>query len=120
MAAPQTRPVNDKFLQVRMANIDAAGSVYVVAPQPGVIQEILSVIDGAFTVANVVITPAINGTNISGVTHTIPTSGSGAGVVNRTAVGGSAAVNDGDVIKLTTNAAGTGAVAAEFVIVLRT
>lgn len=70
------------YLTVTMADVSTASSVWVVSPVAGKFTKLYSVINGAITVADAVITTEIGGTLVTNGGLTIATSGSAAGTVD--------------------------------------
>ncbi len=107
------------ILNVKIIDINTAGSVWVVSPVAGTITKIYSVIDGVFTVADTIVTGKINAVNITNGAITIANSGSAAGVVDSATPTANNAVSIGDAIELSTDGGGTGATAGVFTILLK-
>lgn len=118
MAYPELRPLPDKYITVRMADISTAGSVYVAVPAQAEVVKVYSVVDGATTTANAVVTVKKNGTAMTDGTITIAFGGA-AGDIDTCEPSAGHQVDAGDYIQLTTDGGSTGAVAAVFTIVLR-
>jgi hypothetical protein len=103
-------------LQVRFADISTAGDVYLPVPVAGTIALIQSVIDGAITGADCVLTGYIGIVPITGGQITIANSGSAAGDIDSTTPSALNDVTVGDVINIKSDGASTNTVAAEIVI----
>lgn len=101
-------------LTVKMADISTAGTVYVPSPYAGTITKITSIIDGAISGADAVITPKIGAVEITDGAITIANSGSAAGDVDNATPSAANTVAVGNNINLTTDGASTGTVAAVF------
>jgi DNA/RNA endonuclease YhcR with UshA esterase domain len=101
------RTLNDYFLTVQLADVSAASSVSVVAPDDGNIIEIYSVLGGAITVANSAVITKINGTTVTGGGFTVTASGSAAGDVDNAEPTALNAVKEGDYITITSDGGST-------------
>lgn len=116
--------INSRFedeydvLTVQLADISAASSCYVVAPNAGYVRKIYSTISGAITVADAAITASIGGTNMTGGSITIAYSGSAAGDVDSCSPTANNKVNAGQAIKLTTDGGSTDTSIAVFTILI--
>jgi len=82
MAYPSNRPLNIIRVYAHCADISTAGSYFTVAPTQGKIIKMGSILFGAITTADDVITSEINGTAITGGGWTIAYDGSAAGDVD--------------------------------------
>lgn len=71
-------PVNYYHLNGQIADVGTASVAYFVVPQDGYLRQVETVIFGAITTANDIITVAVDGTNLS-PTITVTQSGSAAG-----------------------------------------
>jgi hypothetical protein len=70
-------------VQCRIADVSADSSAYAVCPVAGKIVKIISVLEGAITVADATVTCKIGTTAITGGALTIATAGSAAGIVDQ-------------------------------------
>ena len=118
LVTAEAAELNTYTLNVALNDVSTGSSCFVVAPKAGTITNIHSVIDGAITTADAVITANVNGgTNITD-TITIANSGSAAGVVDNCVPSDNNTVAAGNYIKLTTNGASDNAVSAVFTITI--
>jgi len=113
------RTLNDYFLTVKLANVSAASSAYIVAPDGGKIIKIYSVLGGAISSADAAITCEINGVAVTGAGITIAHSGSAAGTVDSSEPTAANDVNEGDVIEFITDGSSSTSHSAEFTVVVR-
>lgn len=97
-------------LTVIIDDISTAGSAFIASPYAGTITSIQSVIDGAITVADAVITSEIGGVAVTDSSITIANAGSGAGVVDSATPSGANVLAVGDALEAITNGASTGTV----------
>lgn len=108
MALPKVKKFNHYILNVTMADISTASSVFVPVPFRGKVVGGSAAIQNAITVADSALSAKINGTAITGFTGTAAFTGSAAGTVFTMADPTAAnVVNDGDVIELITDGAST-------------
>ena len=105
-------------LNVHMADISTASSVYVVAPFAGEVVAIYSAISGAITGADATITPKIGGSTMTSGAITIAYTASAAGDVDGSLPTANNVVTAGQAITLETDGASTGTVSANFSIVI--
>lgn len=112
-------PLNDFVVTAMLADISTAGQIYVVSPVTGTIVKAYSVINGAITAADAVLTLKIGGTSVGGGTITIANSGSAAGVVDECTPTSANIVNAGQAVEIETNGASTGTVPAVITLVIR-
>lgn len=108
--------INKIYLQVTMADISTASSVWVVAPLAGNVTKIWSVIDGATITDDALIDPQIATVSITDGGITITQSGSAAGDVDSATPTALNAVTAGQAIELATNGASGNTVIATFTI----
>lgn len=119
MALQINRPLNDRFLNTRIANINTASTDgFVVSPYNGKIVAIYGVAEATQTTTNTVLGFKVNGTAGTG-TGTRLQSGSAIGDVVTILPSALNGVKEGDYIQVTTNNAGTGAVGMTFTVVIR-
>jgi hypothetical protein len=104
------------FINVELADISTASSCYVVAPAGGTISKIYSVINGAITGANSIVTSNINGVAITNGSITVAFSGSAAGHIDSATPTALNTVVAGDLITLTTDGGSTNTVKTVFTI----
>lgn len=100
------------LVQTRLADISTASSAYAVAPVAGKIVKITSVIDGAITLVDAILSHTIGGVAITGGNITIAFTGSAAGDVDSSTPTAANTVAADDYLSTTTNGASTGTVAA--------
>ena len=118
LVTAEAAELNTYTLNVALNDVSTGSSCFVVAPKAGTITNIHSVINGAITTADAVITANVNGgTNITD-TITIANSGSAAGVIDNCVPSDNNTVAAGNYIKLTTNGASDNAVSAVFTITI--
>lgn len=103
------------YLNIRMADVSTADTVYVASPVAGTITNMWSIVDGTTATAAAVITGKIAAAAITNGVITIA-SGAVAGEVDTAAPTAANTVAVGDNINLTTSGASTNTVAAEFTI----
>lgn len=104
------------YLTVKMTDISTAGDVFIPMPVAGTVSKLYSVIDGAIINANAVITPSIDGIDITNGVITIAFSGSDAGIVDSSTPTADNVVTAGTFIRLETDGGSTNTVAAVFTI----
>ena len=102
----------------RITDISTAGSYWVVAPHAGDIAVYYTVIDGAITTGDAVITLEIGGTLVTGSSLTIANSGSAAGIVDSATPTAANTVTAGQAIEVITDGGSTNTVAADVAIVI--
>jgi len=98
------------ILNTFIEDISTAGQIYVVSPVAGTITKIYSVINGAITGANTILTPKIGGTAITGGAITIAFSGSAVGDVDSSTPTALNAITAGSAIEIETDGGSTGTV----------
>jgi hypothetical protein len=98
------------FLNTYIGDISTAGQIYVVSPVAGTITKIYSVINGAITGANTILTPKIAGTAITGGAITIGFSGSAEGDVDSSTPTALNEITAGSAIEIETDGGSTGTV----------
>ena len=109
--------LNTYILNVALDNIsNSAPSCFVVAPKAGMITKIISVIDGAITGADSIITASVNGGTAITPTITIAHGGSVGGHIDTCVPTANNSVTQGQYIKLTSDGLSGGAVKAVFTI----
>lgn len=97
------RTLNDYFLTTRLADVSAPSSVNIAVPDDGKIIKIISVLGGAITTANSVVTTAINGTTVTGGSFTVAFSGSAAGDIDTAEPTAANNVSEGQYITFTSD-----------------
>lgn len=105
MALPENRPLSEASVQVTMADLSTASSVFVASPWRGTIKRYYSAIANAITTADGSVSMEINGTAVTGSTITVTQSGSAAGDVDSAIPTGANYVNEGDTIEIITTGA---------------
>lgn len=98
------------YLTTSIADISTAGQIYVVSPVAGTISKIYSVINGAISGANAILTPKIGGTAITDGAITVAFSGSAAGDVDSSTPTALNTVATNDAIEIETDGGSTGTV----------
>jgi hypothetical protein len=98
------------FLNTYIGDISTAGQIYVVSPVAGTITKIYSVINGAITGANTILTPKIAGTAITDGAITIGFSGSAQGDVDSSTPTALNEITAGSAIEIETDGGSTGTV----------
>lgn len=111
MAYPYKLAGNRVLLSVRIPDVSTPKSEWIVPGFQGRIRKISSVIDGAITVANAVLTTEIGGTLVTGSSITIAFSGSAAGDVDQATPTGANTFTDSQAIECITDGASTTAAA---------
>lgn len=99
---------NQYMLTMDIADGSAEGAYFLVCPHAGVISKIWSVIDGAVSTADITITTAIGGTNVTNGVVTIATAASAAGDVDSATPTALRTVTAGQAIRLTVTGGGAG------------
>lgn len=102
--------VKKVYLNTYIGDISTAGQIYVVSPVSGTITKIYSVINGAITSANTILTPKLAGTAITGGAITIDYSGSAQGDVDSSTPTALNTIVAGDAIEIETDGGSTGTV----------
>jgi len=111
-----TQVGNKVYLTAEIADISTAGSYWIVVPVKGNITKIYSVIDGAITGADAVLSFEIAGTPITGGNITIANVGSAAGVVDSSTPSAANAITAGAALELITDGASTNTVTSKLTI----
>jgi hypothetical protein len=102
MALPENHPLSEFPCFCHTASCAATPiAAHVVAPFKGDIVKLWTALGGAITVADCTVTPAINGTAITGGAITIATASSAAGDIDFAVPTALFSVNEGDVITFT-------------------
>ena len=105
--------LNTYILTVRLDDISTISSCYVVAPKTGTLTSVKSIIDGAITSGDAVITVNVNGG--TDITNTLTiASGSGAATIHTMTPGDNNTISAGQYIKLTTDGGSANSVKAVF------
>jgi len=108
MALPINRPMNEVSVGAYMVDSGTASSVYLPAATKGFIKRFFSVLQGtAVTVGNNTFTGFIGATAITHDAWTQPFSGSAAGDVATANCSSANYVNEGDMIKVTSDGGGS-------------
>lgn len=94
-------------LTLELDDISTASTSYVVAPLPGTVEKIYSVIHTAITVADAVLTSAIGGTSITDGSITVAFTGAAAGDVDSTVPSAANTVAAGSVLSIATDGGST-------------
>ena len=97
-------------LTTQIEDISTAGQTYVVSPFAGTITKIYSVLNGAISGANSILTPKIGGTAITNGAITVAFSGSAAGHIDSSTPTALNAVTAGQAIEIETDGGSTGTV----------
>lgn len=118
MAYPELRPLPDKYLTVRIADVSTAETVYVAVPAQAEVVKVYSALGAAITTADAVLTVSKNGTAMTGGTITIAAASS-AGAIDSCEPSAGHQVDAGDYISVATDGGSTGAAPAIITIVLR-
>jgi hypothetical protein len=112
MALPSNHPLNEMVISAYLADISAPSSAFAVSPVRGKIVKVWTVLQGAISVADAVVTAEINGTAVSGVSITVANSGSAGGDVDSAVPTGANAINEDDVFEWISNGASSTTAAA--------
>ena len=110
--------LSETYINVIMDDISTSGPAFVASPVAGTITRIQSVIDGAITGGDAVITTEINGAAVTGGSLTIANSGSAAGDVDVATPTAANTVAIGDAIEIISDNGSTGTVKANFTITI--
>lgn len=102
--------VNKIILTYRFLDISTAGSQWLIVPLAGIITKIYSVIDGAITTADAVLSFKIAGVSVTNGNITITNSGSAAGDVDSSTPTAARTLTAGQALELITNGASTNTV----------
>lgn len=105
-----------RYLEGVIADVSTAEVVYLPAPVAGTITSLRTVLEGAITVADAIITPKINGVAVTGGAITIANSGSAAGDTDSATPTAANTIAAGDYITVETDGGSTGAQRVWFVI----
>jgi hypothetical protein len=103
-------PLDEFIVQAELDDISTASTAWAVAPHAGVLQRVYTVLHGAISGADSVITASFGGTTVDGLSITVAQSGSAAGDVDTdtpTAAHASTDVAAGDKIGFITSGAST-------------
>ncbi len=111
---------NKETLNVSIADISTADSVFVVSPIAGVITSIHVVLHNAITVANSVVTAKIAGVAVGGLSITITQAGSAAGSTFSGTPSSANTVTAGQAIEIITDGGSTTACQATVTILVNT
>ena len=98
------------YLTAQIEDISTAGQTYVVSPVSGTITKIYSVLNGAITTANAILTPKINGAAITNASITIAHAGSIAGEIDFSIPTALNTVETGQAIEIETDGGSNGSV----------
>ena len=98
------------ILTTQIEDISTAGQTYVVSPFAGTITKIYSVLNGAISGANSILTPKIGGTAITNGAITVAFSGSAAGHIDSSTPSALNTVTAGQAIEIETDGGSTGTV----------
>jgi len=114
-----TLSMDEFLLNVTMADVSTAASVWVVSPYAAKIKKVYSVINGAIATANAAITVELAGVAVTGAGITIAYSGSAAGDVDSATPTALNTVTAGQAIEIITDGASTNTVIATFTLVMQ-
>ena len=106
------------LLNVRITDISTAASYWAVTPYAGTIAAVYTVLHGAITGANAVVTLELGGTLVTGSTVTITQSGSAAGDVDTASPSAANTVTAGQAIEVITDGGSTGTVPVDVTLVI--
>lgn len=98
------------YLTAQIEDISTPSQTYVVSPVSGTITKIYSVLNGAITTANAILTPKINGTAITNASITIAHAGSIAGEIDFSIPTALNTVETGQAIEIETDGGSNGSV----------
>lgn len=107
------------LLNVTMADVSTAASVWVVSPYAATIEKMYSVINGTIATAPAVITAEIAGTAVTGASISITHTGSAAGDVDSCTPTALNTVTAGQAIEILTSGASTNTVIGTFTLVMQ-
>lgn len=110
MAYPHIPPLTRHFMTVMIEDVSTAGQIYVVPGFRGRIVKIHSVLNGAITLADAVLTPKIGGTAVTDGAITIAFTSSAAGDIDTATPTAANTFTDTDAIEIETDGGSTGAV----------
>lgn len=108
---PNTPPASRRFLTTYLANVSAAGQIYVAPGFRGKIIRAYSALNAAIGTADAVLTLKIGGTAVTGGTITIAYTESAAGDIDSCTPTALATFNSNQAIEIETSGASTNAVA---------
>ena len=108
------------YLNAEIPDISTSSSHWVTSPVAGNITKIYSVIDGAITGADAVLTFEIGGVAVTGGTVTIDDSGSAAGIVDSATPTATNTLAAGGALELITNGGSTNTVKSKLTIEITT
>ena len=106
------------YLNVTMADVSTASSVWVVAPVASTFTKLYSVINGAIATADAAITTEIAGTAVTGGALTIAYSGSAAGDVDSATPSALNILTAGQALEIITSGASTNTIIGTFTVEL--
>lgn len=112
MALPDNHPLNEVLISAYLVDISAASSAYAVCPVRGKVIKVWTVLQGAITSADAVVTAEINGTAVTGVSITVANASSAGGDVDSGTPTGANVVNEGDTFEWITDGASSTTAAA--------
>jgi len=101
-----------KLVTVKIPDISAASSVWVVPGIAGTVVKISSVIDGAIITADAVLDPQIGGVSITDGGITIAFTGSAAGIVDQATPSAANTITASEAVEIATDGGSTNSVAA--------
>jgi hypothetical protein len=107
-----------KVLNVHIPDVSTAGSVWVVSPVAGDIDEVYSVIDGAIATSDCTLTVKIGGVAVTGGTLVIIQAGSAAGDTVNESPSGAKTVTAGQAIEIQTDGASTNTVTSTLTLLI--
>lgn len=106
-AGPSAKPTQIVAVTAELTDVSAASSAFVASPIAGEVIAIYTVLHGAISVADAVLTAEINGTPITGISITVAQSGSAAGDRDSDVPTGANTVAAGDALEIVTDGAST-------------